>query len=289
MDDNIWRARSKSHPTFEAESHASPKSNLLGTHHWKITGDNRNCLKKEKIYLTMTTCSSSEFTCGDGFCVDMNLKCNGKMDCWDGSDEVKCDILETNIGYKKLIIPIGRNETVFKVNITIIIRDITMINEVDSVFRTRFDYIKNWKDHNLNFKNLQRNGLNEMNEEEKKVIWTPYTVFYNIESRCKINVSDKKEVMRVISNKNFDYDLADLSNNENTFIFQGSENVIEKDRQLVVDWICDFNMYWYPFGTQRCPMIIYSVDDVVELDPENIEYRGNYQNKTKSFNKKYFF
>ena len=36
------------------------------------------------------TCSPTSFTCKSGKCIPENLKCNGKNDCLDGSDEESC-------------------------------------------------------------------------------------------------------------------------------------------------------------------------------------------------------
>jgi len=38
----------------------------------------------------MTTCSSYQFQCNSGDCVNANYKCDGDQDCDDGSDEVDC-------------------------------------------------------------------------------------------------------------------------------------------------------------------------------------------------------
>ena len=40
-----------------------------------------------------TNCSSEEFTCNNGKCVDSSQKCNNVNDCRDNSDERDCGTL----------------------------------------------------------------------------------------------------------------------------------------------------------------------------------------------------
>ena len=35
-------------------------------------------------------CSSDEFTCDNGNCIDQEWKCDGENDCMDGTDEKDC-------------------------------------------------------------------------------------------------------------------------------------------------------------------------------------------------------
>ena len=42
----------------------------------------------------------------------------------------------------------------------ILTREITHVDELNGVFRVRFDYIKEWRDHNLKFKDLHENIVN---------------------------------------------------------------------------------------------------------------------------------
>ena len=32
----------------------------------------------------------SEFTCGNGECIDLKKRCDARVDCQDGADEFKC-------------------------------------------------------------------------------------------------------------------------------------------------------------------------------------------------------
>ena len=41
--------------------------------------------------LDLLQCSDSKFKCvTSGYCIEQNLKCDGKLNCLDGSDEVNC-------------------------------------------------------------------------------------------------------------------------------------------------------------------------------------------------------
>ena len=208
---SAWIARNKNHPDFKAKSESEPSSMLLGTHLWQFEKDHKGC-KISKANLTLSTCSQTEFTCNDGSCLDMKYRCNGRQECEDGSDEVDCTILLPNIGYDKMIIPVGNYDHKFVLKISIVIRDVTYVDEIDKVFRVRFDFVKKWNDHNMKYQNLLNTSdkqLNHLSEEEMKTIWMPYVVFFNTESKDRIRKSDKKDVLKILPNEDFIHTFAD--------------------------------------------------------------------------------
>ena len=57
-------------------------------------------------------------------------------------------------------------------------------------------------------------------------------------------------------------------------LFKGSENVIYYERERTVNWICHYNMRWYPFDTQRCTLQMYQNEDSVTLKHISLTYSG---------------
>jgi hypothetical protein len=67
--------------------------------------------------LLFTSCSDTEFTCGDGLCVPMALRCNQIIDCPnDSSDEEECAMVRFPDTYKTEFAPVEarpRSEALF--------------------------------------------------------------------------------------------------------------------------------------------------------------------------------
>ena len=57
-------------------------------------------------------------------------------------------------------------------------------------------------------------------------------------------------------------------------LFKGSENIIQLEREFTVNWICHYNMRWYPFDTQMCTIQMYQNEASVTLLPSYVNYSG---------------
>ena len=64
---------------------------------------------------------------------------------------------------------------------------------------------------------------------------------------------------------------------DNIYIFEGSENPIQNQRIYEIEWICNYQIQWYPFDTQRCYMVFSptsEISDFVTLEAGIHKYTG---------------
>ena len=81
-----WSAKREDDKNFIAFTNGYQ---ILGTTTWTIINDSNLCPNSKHTTKTISFsfCSDDEFTCAEGHCVDLDLRCDGRSDCKDGSDE----------------------------------------------------------------------------------------------------------------------------------------------------------------------------------------------------------
>ena len=125
---------------------------------------------------------------------------------------------------------------------------ILKIDEVGQKFVTQFTLFLTWYDFRLNFYNMKTNiNMNTLTTRERGDIWVPKLVFSNTESKENTKNDDKSFT---VAKRSSSYTYSETDIHENILIFSGSENPLVMSRSYDVEWICDFDMRWYPFDTQ---------------------------------------
>ena len=203
------------------------------------------------------------------------FRCDGKMDCSDGTDEEECKAIVRSLGYNKLLEPpsIKKGER-SSLGWEIDIQEIVDIDEIQNVIQIKFQYKRMWFDSHLTYQNLIDKADNVISSSDRKTIWSPWIIFQNIVGFDKIFRTDVPDVSRVVLNPNFTFMTGDNENLHNIHLFKGSENQIEDERERRVEWLCHFHMEWYPFDTQSCTMQFRITYHSIDFVPLNVTYSG---------------
>ena len=105
-------------------------------------------------------------------------------------------------------------------------------------------------------------------------IWTPEMVFENIEHKEAVKYTMKPNKIMIIPRTDFTFQIEKHDDYRNIRLFKGSENTISYQQQYTVNWVCDYNMRWYPFDTQVCTMEMLNLESSVTLQPISVKYLG---------------
>ena len=242
---------------------ASVKSTMtnmaLGMNLWTVYNDSKECnINDGEAYtttLSFSVCNDTQFACQDGNCVPMERRCDGKIDCYDKSDEMECNLIVFESSYSKGISPPPKKySNASDVFLSVDIKEILKLDEIGKTFRVKFKLYLTWIDSRLIYQNLKKNpNLNVLQLDTQKRIWAPVIIFSNTEESDRSKIDDES-LIRVLPNKSFMYKKSDMANNQNIYYFHGSENILELSRTYRVDFICTYNMALFPFDTQTCSM-----------------------------------
>ena len=110
--------------------------------------------------------------------------------------------------------------------------------------------------------------------DEKQMIWLPVIIFENTETRFT-TLNDAKTFTIIEKQGGFVRNSDQvLSNN---FLYSGKDNTIVTSRNYDQEFICNFNIAFYPFDIQKCTMefiTTISISKLVQLNNGQFQYLG---------------
>ena len=90
-------------------------------------------------------------------------------------------------------------------------------------------------------------NMNTLTTKEKGTLWVPKLVFTNTEKK---DITKNDDQSFAVARRDNAFEYSDDSVKYNIFVFDGANNPFVMSRVYDVDWICDYDMRWYPFDTQ---------------------------------------
>lgn len=244
-----------------AVTYASKQSYVLGKHEWEITNDT-HCNRKQPNYTTqlkLTGCDQEgEFTCDDGQCVRMEKRRNQLPNCRDKSDERGCQLLVLEGGYNMKVPPItavsSTNDTVVptQVNISLVLKKVVEIEEVDHSIHLKFQIILEWKETRATFLNLKHDTtLNTLTDEDINRLWLPLVIYDNTDQEETTRPGSPWEWMTTVTiTREGEFTRSGMEEVDEAEIFQGRENRLTMYQTYTHEFQCVYKLTRYPFDTQ---------------------------------------
>ena len=189
------------------------------------------------------------------------LRCDGKTDCKDFTDEIDCRVVEFDSSYNKFLSPpVEEGNTKLPVLTSVSLHSVSSLDPILFSYEAEFTVTLKWRDERLSFNNLRaESNMNSIRPTEIEQIWFPEFYFDNTREKVK-NIIDDSASLRVL--RNGSGTLSSSEDTENKLIFQGGENWVQYQRFYSQKFHCHFFLHWYPFDYQTCYIDLMPATDI---------------------------
>ena len=124
---------------------------------------------------------------------------------------------------------------------------------------------RSWKDRRLSFTSFGDEPSAKISPDEREAIWIPWTVIGNMRHGESWLKSDKPDGYLAKFAEGY---------NSSADVHPGSQIVIQYEREMIVELMCDYYMFWYPFDSQTCGIKYYQEEEEARLVPKAVAYSG---------------
>ncbi|XP_042218513.1 uncharacterized protein LOC121863781 isoform X2 [Homarus americanus] len=255
-----------------------PRSGMypFGTNLWTLGSEICDLHPGEHVNLTFSICGTDKYTCDDGSCINIEQRCDLKVDCPDKSDEAKCSVVSIPQDYRNDIPPPPpSHDEHLPIYVSIGISSFPSIATEDLTFVTALELKLRWMDTRLNYLNLKGDRtLNVLSQESQLEIWTPRVYFSNARGNVFSNLDQGSRIECIMEGTSV---VGGPHLSEEMNIFSGSENSLEMGQLYSVTHSCDFDLLMFPFDAQVCTMLFTLVSassTYMNLIPLTANYTG---------------
>ena len=254
-----WKivAKEGNPPSFEASSNQNELTTLshpIGRTNWSY--QDPICQVTDVNYtFTFSNCGiPSHFTCDSGHCVDIQNRCDEKVDCLDGSDEELCNLIEIPSSYSKANAPdspLENSPMIIKIYNRII--SIDSIDTINMIVTLTMELKFEWFDKRLTYSNPDINEKNLISEEQSKKIWTPLRNIIHENAIIGEIAYDGDFVVQINAITPGDLEANNIIENR---LFNGSSNNLIGIQRMKAKYNCEFDSKKFPFDEHNCDIIL---------------------------------
>ncbi|XP_047479834.1 glutamate-gated chloride channel subunit beta-like [Penaeus chinensis] len=246
-----WLAQ---HPDSEIQlsyTPAHPYEYPFGRRRWAVK-EAEGCGRPEdgSLALALTTCSQGNFTCDDGSCLPMEMKCDSQADCPDESDENDCELMTIPESYRPNIPPrSSQSNAAYPVRLHVSVLALEIITDKMEIVMD-FEVTLLWLDRRLVFNDLNEDSvINALRLDHLKKLWIPEVSFANAKGNAHTLIDGETDssILRWGEPNS-----GDSTYSREVYFFAGAVNPIQLKRKYSATYSCSLNLALYPFDTQIC-------------------------------------
>lgn len=283
-DSESWKIVPKEgYPSsFEAsftQNDLSTVSYPIGRNNWKY--QDTICQVNDFQYLmSLSVCDfPNQFSCTSGHCIDINKRCNEKMDCEDGSDEEMCKLIEIPSSYSRANAPDSPTENLpMMITIRNRIISIDSIDTINMIVTLTMELRFEWFDKRLTYSNPVINKRNLISEQQSDIIWTPLRDIIHENAIIGEVVYDGDFIVEIHAISPGDLEPSKPIENR---LFNGSSNDLIGTKRMIAKYNCEFDSKKFPFDEHDCSIIlrmdrrkdepiVFSNDGAILYDGKNV-------------------
>nr|XP_053628974.1 uncharacterized protein LOC128686190 [Cherax quadricarinatus] len=226
--------------------------------------------------LTLSPCTTSEFTCSDGVCIPFARRCDLRFDCEDKTDESLCDIINYPADYRSRLPPRPASDLALAISVSVTM-DTLNVDTTNMLLSVTYNLRLTWYDNRLTYNNLKKlTRLNSVSQEQAEMLWRPTLSFLNTDNIQNTAVDSDAVTTVIMEDEN---NVPDLSNPYEVEIYQGDTNPVSTTRKYHTVFTCFFDLVLYPFDIQKCDMqfqILSASSEylIFNLSGSSVEYMG---------------
>ena len=140
------------------------------------------------------------------------------------------------------------------------------INEVEGTARIKISTRRVWQDRRLTFSSFGEGQTSaKISPDEWEDLWVPWTVYANMKDGSSWIKSDKPDGYSAKFVEGY---------NSSADVHLGSDIVIEYEKEMIVELMCNYDMFWYPFDSQTCRVELYQREEGISLISKAAVYSG---------------
>ena len=229
----------------------------LGLKKWNIMND--NCPGNGEHFLSFSSCTKSQFTCNDGACVPLKLKCDQIKHCPDNSDELDCNNIQVDAkSYNKNISPKNieraRKTVDQQIHATIDIQEFRVL-EIDDLKETidvRFWLTMKWIDSRVTFINLKPFEETILTEQDAEKLWMPQLILAHTNQYTRTSDSDAT----IKAYGDLPIINPDFTHKKEAIYYEGYNTPLTSKALYHQTFSCHFDVTMFPFDSHCCNVIL---------------------------------